>query len=280
VSVVGGRGPPDDADLDFVLDEVLLRQRIDGTGYDRAPLARRLRRRAAEEGVEGLAGLRRRLSTLEGGHPLWGRVVSDFSVRATTMFRDPAFFRTLRTEVLPTLGSGPLTIWVVGCATGEEVWSLGICLAQAGVLSRTRVVATDVDEEALARARSGVASIALMREYTGNYLASGGEEPFSEYYRADARAAAFDPALLRNVVFARHDVTRDPPVTGACVVLCRNVLIHLGAAHRRRAWSVFDEVCASGGWVGLGAEEEPENGQGARWRRAVTGASWYRRAAS
>jgi chemotaxis protein methyltransferase CheR len=270
---------PDDPELDAILDEVRRRMGIDGAGYDRRPLARRLRRRASEEGLAGLPGLRDRLRSGRDDHGLWDRVASDFSVRATSMFRDPAFFRTLRSEVLPTLGAAPATVWVAGCATGEEVWSLGICLAEAGLLSRVQVVATDVDEDALASARAAVVPLLLMRQYTGNYLASGGSVPFSEFYRADHRGAAFDAALLENVVFVHHDVARDPPVRGASVVLCRNVLLHFDAAHRRRAWAVLDAACAAGGWIGLGAEEQPDGERSPRYRRAAPDSSWFRKEA-
>ena len=155
------------------------------------------------------------------------RLLLDLSINVTAMFRDPGFYLAFRQKVVPMLRTYPfLRIWNAGCSTGEETYSLAILLAEEGLLDRTRIYATDINQPVLARARDGVFPLEKMREYTENYQAAGGTRAFSEYYVAAYDGARFDPALAANVVFAQHNLVADHSFNEFHVVVCRNVLIY------------------------------------------------------
>ena len=161
-----------------------------------------------------------------------------------------------RRYVVPQLRTLPFVrVWSAGCATGEEAYSLAILLREEGLYARSRIYATDVDESALARARSGVFPLEHMREYTHNYVRGGGRAAFSEYYRAGAEGAALAPSLARNIVFARHDLAADATFNEFHVILCRNVLIYFDASLQRGAHELLHRSLAPGGVLGLGLRE-------------------------
>src|SRR3954453_4462977 len=169
-------------EIDLLLEAVYRRYGFDFRQYARASLRRRLHRRVALEGLQTLSGLQERLlhdpSCME-------RLLLDLSINVTAMFRDPTFFRTFRTKVVPLLRTYPFVrIWNAGCSTGEETYSLAILLAEEGLLDRTRIYATDINEAVLQRARQGSFPLDKMRDYTENYLAAGGTQAFSQYYTA------------------------------------------------------------------------------------------------
>src|SRR5207253_8406629 len=155
------------------------------------------------------------------------RLLLDLSINVTSMFRDPSFYLAFSEKVIPVLRTHPFSrIWVAGCSTGEEVYSLAILLSEAGLYERTRIYATDINELVLGRARQGVFPLDKMREYTDNYLRAGGQRAFSEYYLARYEGALFDHELARNVVWAQHNLVQDGVFNEFQVILCRNVLIY------------------------------------------------------
>ena len=104
------------------------------------------------------------------------RLLLDLSINVTSMFRDPTFYGAFREKVVPLLRTYPFTrIWVAGCSTGEEVYSLAIMLTEEGLYGRSRIYATDINEAVLARAREGVFPLDRMQEYTDNYIRAGGK---------------------------------------------------------------------------------------------------------
>ena len=120
------------------------------------------------------------------------RLLLDLSVNVTAMFRDPSFFLSFREKVVPMLRTYPFArLWVAGCSTGEEVYSLAILLAEEGLSDRVRIYATDINEAVLEQARLGVFPLDKMQEYTQNYIRAGGARSFSEYYVARYDGARF-----------------------------------------------------------------------------------------
>src|SRR5919206_3866008 len=138
------------------------------------------------------------------------KLLLDLSINVTAMFRDPGFYVAFREKVVPMLGTYPFTrIWVAGCSTGEEVYSLAILLQEEEVYERTRIYATDINESVLERARVGVFPLDKMQEYTHNYIRAGGTRAFSEYYVAAYDGALFDTRLRENVVWAQHNLAQE-----------------------------------------------------------------------
>jgi chemotaxis protein methyltransferase CheR len=226
---------------------------VDFRAYAPAILLRRLRRRLELEGLTTISSLQDRVFR---DPQCLGRLVDDLTVNATSMFRDPSFFLAFREQVVPVLRTYPfLRVWHAGCATGEEVYSLAILLAEEGLYERTRLYATDVNESVLRRAREGIYPLTKMREYTVNYQQSGGKRAFSDYYTARYDAALFDPQLARHVVFARHNLVTDRSFSEFHVVFCRNVMIYFGRSLKERVIGLFHESLVRGGLLALGRRE-------------------------
>jgi chemotaxis protein methyltransferase CheR len=172
------------------------------------------------------------------------------------MFRDPSFYLAFREKVAPLLRTYPFTrIWIAGCSTGEEVYSLAIVLDEEGLLERTRVYATDINEAVIAKARRGVFPLDKMREYTHNYVQAGGTRAFSEYYLASYDGAVFDRRLSENTVFAQHNLVSDGVFNEFHVIVCRNVMIYFDRKLQERVFGLFHESLARFGVLALGQKE-------------------------
>jgi chemotaxis protein methyltransferase CheR len=184
------------------------------------------------------------------------RLLLDLSINVTSMFRDPTFYNAFRVQVVPLLKTYPFTrIWVAGCSTGEEVYSLAILLHEEAIYDRTRIYATDINEAVLERARDGVFPLDKMQEYTENYIRAGGKQSFSEYYLAKYEGALFARELTDNVVWAPHNLVQDRSFNTFNVILCRNVMIYFDRALQTRVHQLFHDSLERFGILALGHKE-------------------------
>jgi chemotaxis protein methyltransferase CheR len=247
------RDEVDEIELALLLEGVYRRYGFDFREYAPASLRRRVWRRVHAEGLTTISALQDKLlhdpNCME-------RLLLDLSINVTAMFRDPTFYVAFREKVVPLLRTYPFTrIWVAGCSTGEEVYSLAILLQEEDVYERTRVYATDINESVLERARAGVFPLDKMREYTQNYIKAGGTRAFSEYYLAKYDGAQFQRSLVENVVFAQHNLVSDRSFNEFNVIVCRNVMIYFDRALQQRVHGLFYESLMTFGVLALGAKE-------------------------
>ena len=186
----------------------------------------------------------------------FGEFVRDLSVTVTEMFRDPMFYSCLRDKVLKRLATYPfIKIWVAGCATGEEVYSIAILLQEEGLLNRSLIYATDINQHSLHQAKDAIFPMDLMKSYTTNYLKSGGERDFSQYYVAHYNAAILHQSLRNNIVFAPHNLASDQSFNEFQLILCRNVLIYFNQDLQNKVMNLFHESLCMFGILGLGSKE-------------------------
>ncbi len=247
------RDDVDEIELALLLEGIYRRYGFDFREYAPASLRRRVWRRVHAEGLTTISALQERLlhdpACME-------RLLLDLSINVTAMFRDPTFYVVFREKVVPLLRTYPFTrIWVAGCSTGEEVYSLAILLQEEDVYERTRIYATDINESVLDRARAGVFPLDKMREYTQNYIKAGGARAFSEYYLAKYDGAQFQRSLVENVVFAQHNLVSDRSFNEFNVIVCRNVMIYFDRALQERVHNLFYESLMTFGVLALGAKE-------------------------
>jgi chemotaxis protein methyltransferase CheR len=243
----------EELEIELLLEAVHRRYGFDFRGYAPASLKRRLWRRIRAEKLGTVSALQERILH----DPLvMERLLLDLSVNVTAMFRDPTFYAALRAKVVPLLRTYPFTrIWIAGCSTGEEVYSLAILLSEEGLYERARIYATDINEVVLERAKTGVFPVDKMQEYTENYIKAGGDRSFSEYYVARYEGALFSRALLDNVVFAQHNLVSDRAFNEFNLILCRNVMIYFDRALQNRVHELFYESLETFGVLGLGHKE-------------------------
>jgi chemotaxis protein methyltransferase CheR len=251
-----GRTPRDDIErieIDCLLEAIYRRYGFDFREYAPASLRRRVARRMEIEGLRTISALQEKILRRS---ELMEALILDLSINVTSMFRDPSFYVAFREMVVPLLHTYPFTrIWVAGCSTGEEVYSLAILLEEEALYERTRIYATDINEAVLDRAREGVFPMAKMKEYTQNYIRAGGTRAFSDYYLSAYDGAAFDRALTRNVVFAQHNLASDRSFNEFHVIVCRNVMIYFDRALQGRVHDLFYESLARFGILALGHKE-------------------------
>ena len=240
-------------EVEMLLEAVYRRYGFDFRTYAYASVRRRLWKRMTEEGLPTISALQERVLHHP---PTMEQLLQDLSVNVTAMFRDPSFYTAFRRLVVPLLRTYPfIRIWHAGCSTGEEVYSMAILLEEEGLYERARIYATDINETVLHRARSGIFPLDRMQEYTDNYLRGGGTRSFSEYYTAAYEGARFNPSLVRNVVFAQHDLVTDRSFSEFNVILCRNVLIYFDKTLQARVHGLFYESLVMFGILGVGSKE-------------------------
>ncbi|MEI5999846.1 protein-glutamate O-methyltransferase CheR [Paraburkholderia bengalensis] len=242
-----------DIELKLLLDAIYLKYQHDFRHYSMSSLRRRLVQALQEFGVTTLSQLQDRIMRSEAD---FVRLFHYLTVQVSDMFRDPAYFRALRDHVLPVLQTYPsIKVWVAGCSTGEELWSLTILFDEAGLMERTLFYATDINPEALARAEAGIYALERVAGFTRNYLAAGGKRSLSDYYHAAYGGARFAGSLKERVVFADHSLSTDEVFLEAHLVSCRNVLIYFDRALQNRAIGLFKDTLVRRGFLGLGSKE-------------------------
>ena len=243
----------EEIELGLLLEGIYRRYGFDFREYAPASLRRRVRRRMHGEHVESLSALQ---ELVLHDPAVMERLLLDLSINVTAMFRDPGFFLSFRENVVPLLRTYPFArIWVAGCSTGEEVYSVAIVLHEEGLAERVRIYATDINEAVLERARLGVFPLDKMREYTQNYIRAGGTTSFSEYYVARYDGAQFARSLVENVVFAQHNLASDAAFNEFHVIICRNVMIYFDKPLQEHVHRLFHDSLATFGVLALGQKE-------------------------
>jgi chemotaxis protein methyltransferase CheR len=172
------------------------------------------------------------------------------------MFRDPSFYQTLQTDVMPVLATYPLIrIWHAGCSTGEEVYSVAILLHEANLLHKSLLYATDINPDVLEKAKEGIFPLSQMKQYSENYIQAGGKQEFSSYYTSRYASAKFDMQLTKRMIFATHNLVSDRSFNEFQLILCRNVMIYFEKELQENVLRLFDQSLEHLGFLGLGAKE-------------------------
>ena len=172
------------------------------------------------------------------------------------MFRDPEFYKSLREKTMKRLATYPvIKVWLAGCATGEEVYSIAILLKEEGLLERSIIYATDINQKSIQIAREGVYSVDQMKAYTSNYIKAGGKNAFSEYYLSKYNAVMFDKSLRQNIVFSPHNLAIDKSFNEFQLIICRNVLIYFNQHLQNKVINLFYESLCPFGFLALGNKE-------------------------
>lgn len=247
--------PPSDIDIELklLMEAIFLKYSYDFRNYTGASQKRRVRYALEQLRLPNVSALQERVLH---DPTVFAQLLQYLTIPVSEMFRDPSYFLTLRQHVVPVLQTYPsVKVWVAGCSTGEEAWSLAILLREEGLLERTQIYATDINPSSLDKARQGIFPMDAVRGYTANYQRAGGKQAFSDYYTAAYDAARFDPSLCANAVFADHSLATDSVFAETQLVSCRNVLIYFNRALQDRALGLFHESLCHRGFLGLGAKE-------------------------
>jgi|GEM_PF-486260 len=245
--------PENQAALARILDMVLEHTGHDVSGYKRSTVLRRIHKRML---VARAADLSCYAALLVRDPGECTRLFADLLIGVTAFFRDEAAFDLLTRTALPaifdTLGPGEIMrTWAACCSTGEEAYSLAVLLAEYGQgrddKRPVKLFATDVDAAALEVARKGVYPVRLAETM--------GQERLAAWFQCSGSQCVISPALRENIVFAVHDLLRDPPFLGMDLIVCRNFLIYLNADVQSKVISLFSHALRPGGFLLLGPAE-------------------------
>lgn len=268
--------PASDYELADFLEVVFRTYHYDFRLYAAASLKRRLTVALTQFGEPNLAALGARIQQ-DGA--AFTQLLRFLTVQVSDLFRDPSYFRAIRETVVPYLDTYPsLKVWVAGCATGEEAYSLAILFAEEGLLDRTLIYATDIHPESLRTASEGMYDIGRFTRFTANYQAAGGKASLSDYYMAHYSSALFDRRLRKAILFSDHSLATDSAFAEMQLVSCRNVLIYFDRALQQRAVGVLRDSLCHRGFLGLGNKESLRlTGHAAEFRELLPEERIYQR---
>jgi chemotaxis protein methyltransferase CheR len=242
-----------DIEVDLLLEGVYRVYGFDFRQYSRASIKRRLLELVKAERLETLSAFQNRILH---DRACLNRLVLGLSVHATAMFRDPSFYLTFRRKVVPLLKTYPtVQLWVAGCSTGEEIYSLAILLEEEKLYDRSRIYATDFSQAVLRKAKEGIFPLAAMRDYTHNYQRGGGCRDFSDYYTAKYDNVIFSRRLKDHLVVSEHNLATDGSFNEFQVILCRNVMIYFNRELQARVHNLLYDSLSMFGVFGLGNKE-------------------------
>ncbi|AZI40225.1 CheR family methyltransferase [Epilithonimonas vandammei] len=242
-----------DEELEYLIKDVYDLYGYDFSLYSRASFKRRVNRICLIDKFTSFAELR---YTLINEPNYLKRFIEEVTVNVTEMFRDPYFFKELRENILPQLGTYSLIrIWIAGCSTGEEAYSVAILLKEAGLYHKSLIYATDINPSVLETARAGVFPISQMKTYSENYILSGGKKDFSDYYTANYDSARFDSSLKEKMILSTHNLVSDSSFNSFQLIVCRNVLIYFDKPLQERVFKLFDDSLENLGYLALGSKE-------------------------
>nr|WP_207644303.1 protein-glutamate O-methyltransferase CheR [Desulfolucanica intricata] len=226
---------------------------FDFRNYVYPSIRRRIWHRIKAEGLNSISGLQEKILHDYGAMK---RLFDDFCIHVTEMFRDPGFFLAFRTKILPFLKNKSFTrIWHAGCSSGEEVYSMAILLSEEGLYGKTKIYATDINEEMIKKAKSGVFPLSKIRVYTENYIKAGGKRDFSDYYQVMEKNVVLKPFLINNIFFAQHNLVTDGLFNEFDVIICRNVMIYFNRYLQMKVHKLFYDSLSLQGFLGLGNKE-------------------------
>lgn len=243
----------DDIEIRLLLDAIYHRYHYDFRGYALASLKRRLH----QAKVHFQCGSYTQLQDLVLHQPeIMPKLLGFLTVQVSELFRDPPFFRCLREEVIPYLKTYPsLKVWIAGCSSGEELYSMAILFREEGLEQRTMFYATDINPDALQRAEAGIYDLNRIPLFTANHQKSGGKSSLSNYYTAAYGAAVLDKSLRQRTVFSDHSLVTDSVFAEVQLVCCRNVLIYFDRELQDRTIGLLTESLSWNGFLGLGSRE-------------------------
>ncbi len=243
----------EDIELRLLLEAIFRRYHYDFRNYSMASVKRRLAQAKDRFQCESFSQLQDKVLHDETMLP---QLINYLTVPVSEMFRDPSYFRFLRHDVMPHLRTYPsLKVWIAGCSTGEELYSLAILFREEKLENRTLFYATDINVRSLEKAQAGVYELDRIAQFTRNHRDSGSKTSLSEYYTVAYNAAIFDKSLRERAVFSDHSLVSDSVFAEVQLVSCRNVLIYFNRPLQDRAMGLFKDSLVRKGFLGLGSRE-------------------------
>lgn len=248
-------------DVNTVIELLKLRRGTDLSDYARSSLNRRVNRFFEMKKIGSVKDFQQRM---ESEKDFADAFIDEVTVNVTEMFRDAGFWMEIKNSVFPGLSERRIiNIWHAACSTGEEVYSMAILLKEQGLYDKCRIVATDLNGTALEKSKKGIYSLKHQSLNERNYKMFGGQRSLSYYYQENKNEVLYDPELIKNVEFKKHDLVLDGPFGLFDLIICRNVLIYFNFELQERVLNLFNQSLADNSYLGIGSKES------INWTRAA-----------
>ena len=240
-------------ELELLLEGIYRKYGFDFRDYSSVHIKRRLDHRLSVSGLRNFSEMLHRIIFDEN---FFKAVLLDLSINVTEMFRDPQFYKEVRSEIVPFLQTYPfIKLWHAGCSAGQEVYSTAILLEEEGLLPRLQIYATDFNEKILDKAKDGIYPIENIKSYTENYQQAGGKFSFADYYTAQYDFVLIKQSLREKILFSFHNLVTDGVFGEMNVIFCRNVLIYFNRELQNKVLKLFYDSLVPGGFLCLGTKE-------------------------
>jgi two-component system, chemotaxis family, CheB/CheR fusion protein len=242
-----------DPDFEELLEHLKRSRGFDFSAYKRSSLGRRVQKRMQSAGIDSYSGYN---DYLEAHPQEFTQLFNTILINVTSFFRDPQMWEYIASDIVPRLiearnGDASIRIWSAGCSSGEEAYSLAMLLADAlgpdQFSDRVKIYATDVDEEALSQGRAAAYSDDAMRAVP--------EPMVQKYFERINGRSVFRREFRRSIIFGRHDLILDPPISRIMLLVCRNTLMYFNAEVQQRILERFHFGIHDGGFLFLGKAE-------------------------
>lgn len=239
-------------EIELLIKAIYTKFQYDFSQYSRASLRRRLEQALIKFNMKSISELQAKILHDKDFFP---KLIPYLTVNTTELFRDPAYFKSLKENIFSYLKTFPsIKIWIAGCSTGEEVVSLAILLKESG-FSKYLIYATDINPMNLEAAKRGIYPIEVIKKATINYRLAGGEHHLSNYFDEAYDSIRFHEDLYKNVVFSDHSLSTDSVFSETHLISCRNVLIYFDRPLQERVFKLFSDSMIRGTYLGLGSKE-------------------------
>ncbi|SMC67966.1 CheR family methyltransferase [Pedobacter nyackensis] len=180
----------------------------------------------------------------------------EITVNVTEMFRDPSFYKSVASNIIPYLKSYQrIKVWNAGCSTGEELYSFAILFSEENLYERCFFYGTDINTDVLEQAKNGIYNLQKMKQYSENFQKIGSSNTLSNYYTAKYDAASINYSLKKNILFSVHNLASDGVFNEFQVISCRNVLIYFNTELQKKVIELFYNSLANFGFLCLGSKE-------------------------
>ncbi len=227
----------------------------DFSGYKHSTILRRTKKRASQENFDSLSAY---FEFLKGNPDEVIALAKEFLISVTAFFRDPEAFDHIQHKIIPEIltklaDEEELKIWVAGCATGEEAYSLAILVAEQLVGNHKDVIvkifATDIDAKALAHAAKGIYSVSI-----GKFVSA---QRLETYFTREGKTYKIKQNIRKMIIFAQHDLVKNPPYCNMHLISCRNLLIYMAPVLQKKVFNMLLFGLKLGGYLFLGSSENP-----------------------
>jgi chemotaxis protein methyltransferase CheR len=236
-----------------IIDVLLETRGVDFSNYASSSFRRRIARFIE---INKIRDFDKFIESLRENKSFGDNLIKEITVNVTEMFRDPSFWIALRQNILPQISTNSeINIWHAACSTGEEVYSMAILLHEAGLLRKTKIVATDLNSDVIKIAKEGVYQLKNQEVNTKNYEHFGGESKLSSYYEVIGNNVQYDQQLTANVDFMTHNLSQDGPFSNFDLIICRNVLIYFNFELQEKVIKTFEKSLSKGSFLGIGSKE-------------------------